>query len=136
MGVHYLDLFQWALGQEAPLAVMAIGGKYAVNDNREIPDTLEVLWHYPGNTLATFSQYNCTAEAAGIRGDAVEFHGTKGTVYIEGNGWEVVPDGLADRDFPAYRPTDRALSKEYREPQAGDCGPQGEGQDRHRRSHA
>jgi predicted dehydrogenase len=101
MGVHYLDLFQWALGQDAPLAVTAIGGKYAIDDNREIPDTLEVLWQYPGNTLATFSQYNATAEAAGIRGDAVEFRGTKGTVYIAGNGWEVVPDALTNKDFPA-----------------------------------
>jgi predicted dehydrogenase len=114
MGVHYLDLFQWALGQDAPLAVTAIGGKYAIDDNREIPDTLEVLWQYPGNTLATFSQYNATAEAAGIRGDAVEFRGTKGTVYIAGNGWEVVPDALTNKDFPARRPTERALERDYR----------------------
>ena len=29
-GVHYLDLIHWALGQDAPLAVTAIGGKFAV----------------------------------------------------------------------------------------------------------
>ena len=47
-GVHYLDLIHWALGQSAPLAVTAMGGKFAVEDNREMPDTMEVLWHYPG----------------------------------------------------------------------------------------
>ena len=133
-GVHYLDLIQWALGQDAPLAVTAIGGKYALDDNREVPDTLEVLWQYPGNTLATFSQYNCNAAAAGIRGDAVEFRGTKGTVYIEGNGWEVIPDALTGQRFSSAS-ADRARpgARLSRGRQAGDRSPQGKGQDRHGR---
>ena len=114
-GVHYLDLIHWALGQDAPLAVTAIGGKYAVADNREVPDTLEVLWQYPGNTLVTFSQFNCNAAPAGIKGGEVELRGTKGTVYIQGNGWEVVPDALTDKEFPARTPVDRAYERGYRE---------------------
>src|ERR1035437_213971 len=47
-GVHYLDMLRWCLGQDAPLAVTALGGKYAVKDNREIPDTLEPSRHVPG----------------------------------------------------------------------------------------
>src|SRR5262249_49684835 len=50
-GVHYLDMIQWALGQDRPLSVAAMGGKFAIDDNREVPDTLEVIWRYPGNTL-------------------------------------------------------------------------------------
>src|SRR5688572_7431758 len=42
-GVHYMDAIHWALGQDAPLAVTAMGGKLVLEDNREIPDTLEVL---------------------------------------------------------------------------------------------
>ncbi len=113
-GVHYLDLIHWALGQDAPLAVTAIGGKYAITDNREVPDTLEVLWRYPGNTLATFSQFNCNAAPAGIKGGEVELRGTKGTVYIQDNGWEVVPDALTDKEFPARTPVDRAHERGYR----------------------
>ena len=60
-GVHFLDFMHWALGQEAPLAVAAMGGKFAIDDNREVPDTLEVMWHYPGGTLVTFSQFNANA---------------------------------------------------------------------------
>ena len=60
-GVHYLDVIHWALGQDAPLAVTAMGGKCAIDDNREIPDTLEVIWTFPGNTLVTFSQFNASA---------------------------------------------------------------------------
>src|SRR6266851_8879764 len=49
-GTHYLDVIQWALGQESPQSVFAAGGKFAIADNRDIPDTLEVLWEYPGST--------------------------------------------------------------------------------------
>src|SRR5918994_440710 len=40
-GVHYMDAIHWALGHDAPRAVTAMGGKVALEDNREIPDTLE-----------------------------------------------------------------------------------------------
>jgi len=43
-GMHYMDMLRWALGKQTPRAVVAIGGKYGVNDNREIPDTCEVHW--------------------------------------------------------------------------------------------
>src|SRR5690348_6352202 len=57
-GVHYLDVIRWCLGQDSPRAVTAIGGKYAgIHDNREIPDTLEVLWQFDGPTLVAFEQY-------------------------------------------------------------------------------
>jgi predicted dehydrogenase len=58
MGIHYLDQIHWALGQNAPLAVTAMGGKFAVEDNRDIPDTMEALWYYPGNTMVTYTQFN------------------------------------------------------------------------------
>ena len=43
-GVHYVDMMRWCLGQDTPRSVTAMGGKYAVEDNREIPDTMEALW--------------------------------------------------------------------------------------------
>jgi predicted dehydrogenase len=113
-GVHYLDVIHWALGQDAPLAVTAMGGKYAMKDNREVPDTLEVLWTYPGNTLVTFSQYNATAAPAGLRNGLVEFRGTKGTLYLQYGGYEIVPDVLVKNDFVARTPVDRAAEKGYR----------------------
>jgi hypothetical protein len=50
-----MDMMRWCLGQDVPRAVTAMGGKYAMKDNREIPDTLAVLWHFDGPTLVTFS---------------------------------------------------------------------------------
>ena len=114
-GVHYMDAIHWALGQDAPLAVTAMGGKVAIADNREIPDTLEVLWTYPGGTLVTFSQYNATAApAARDRRVEIEFRGTKGTLYLYGDGYEVVPDEISPQEFPARTPLDRAYERGYR----------------------
>ena len=59
-GVHYLAQIHASLGMDAPKSVVAIGGKFANYDNREVPDTMEVVWHYPGDTLVTFSQFNAT----------------------------------------------------------------------------
>ena len=67
-GVHYFDQLRWCLGQDAASAVTVMGGKYAVKDNREIPDTLEALWQVPGPTLMVFSQYNANARVAILNG--------------------------------------------------------------------
>jgi predicted dehydrogenase len=113
-GVHYLDVIHWALGHDAPLAVTALGGKFAAFDNREVPDTLEVLWHYPGNTLVSFSQFNATAAPGGMRGGEVELRGTKGTLYIQSRGYEVVPDMITPNEIPARNPADRSIERGYR----------------------
>ncbi len=113
-GVHYLDLIHWALGQDAPLAVTAMGGKFGGYDNREVPDTLEVMWQYPGNALVTFSQYNASAAPAGLQGFEVELRGTKGTLYHNWNGYQVVPEVLNAHEVPARTPVDRALERGYR----------------------
>ncbi len=112
-GAHYLDFTHWALGQDAPLAVTAMGGKLAIDDNREIPDTLEALWTYPGGTLVTFSQFNANAAPADLRHGTIEIRGTKGTVYLTWNGYEVVPEDLTQKVFPALTPLDRSLSRDY-----------------------
>jgi predicted dehydrogenase len=114
-GVHYIDAIQWALGHDAPLAVTAMGGKVAIDDNREIPDTLEVLWTYPGGTLVTFSQFNATAApAARDRRVEIEFRGTKGTLFLYSDGYEIVPDEITPNEFPARTPVDRQYERGYR----------------------
>jgi len=114
-GVHYIDFIQWALGAEAPLCVTALGLKAAgMKDNREIPDTLEAVWQYPGGTLVTFSQFNATAAAWSLPGCELELRGTLGTLYLFGNGYEVVPDPISQDEFPALSPLTRQLDSRYR----------------------
>jgi predicted dehydrogenase len=113
-GVHYLAQIHRSLGVEAPRAVVALGGKFADYDNREVPDTLEVVWHYPGETLVTFSQYNATAAPGAARPCEIEFRGTKGTLYFRLSGYEIVPDVITPNEFVARTPVNRALERGYR----------------------
>ena len=76
-----------------------------------MPDTLEVMWTYPGGTLVTFSQFNATAAPAATRpAREIEFRGTKGTLYLYSDGYEVVPDDITPNEFPARTPVDRRSS--------------------------
>jgi predicted dehydrogenase len=113
-GVHYLDLIHAALGQDAPLSVAAMGGKFVVEDNREVPDTLEAMWQYPEGTLVTFSQFNANSAPAAAKGTEVEFRGTKGTLLVQGSGYEIVPESVTPNEIPARSPVNRDLERQYR----------------------
>jgi predicted dehydrogenase len=91
-GVHYVDVIRWFIGQDAPKAVTAIGGQFAgINDNREIPDTLQVLWEFD-KTLVVFEQYNANAAPPNAPNSEFELRGTKGTLYVRNTSWDVVPE--------------------------------------------
>jgi hypothetical protein len=79
-----------------------------------VPDTLEVLWLYPGGTLVTFSQYNANAAPAALHRAEIEFRGTKGTLYLRGNGYDIVPDDVTPNAFPARTPVDRTVERGWR----------------------
>jgi predicted dehydrogenase len=107
-GTHYLDVIQWALQKDAPKGVFAAGGKFAVHDNRDIPDTLEVVWEYEGGTLVTFSQYNASRSPGNQRGWELEFRGAKGTLLMqEGQGYAIVPEPVRTQELPALSPLRR-----------------------------
>jgi len=112
-GVHYIDMIRWCFGKDAPRAVTAMGGKYVMKDNREIPDTLEVLWEYDGPALVCFAQYNANAAPGNIRNAEIELRGTKGTMYIDEDKWEVVPEEVTDQARPARTPLDRVTERGY-----------------------
>jgi predicted dehydrogenase len=113
-GVHYMDMLRWAMGKEWPRAVVAMGGQYAgIKDNREIPDTMEVMWDY-GDSMMIFCQYNANAgPSAPNSGIEMELRGTKGTLYLYGNRWEVVPDRITELEFGQRTPLDRNREKSY-----------------------
>jgi predicted dehydrogenase len=118
-GVHYMDMMRWCLGKDAPKAVTAMGGRYAMGDNRDIPDTLEVLWDFDG-TLMVFSQYNANGAPHNAQSSEMELRGTKGTMYLHGNRWEVVPEQINDRARFPRTPVDRpaeAANRGTRKPQ-------------------
>jgi predicted dehydrogenase len=89
-GVHYMDVIRWMVGEQAPSAISAQGGKFAVNDDRNIPDTMEVLFEFSSGLIIKFSIHEASS-GGGVRGGEVELHGTKGTLTADQNGYEVVP---------------------------------------------
>lgn len=112
-GVHYLDMIRWCLGKDSPRMVTAIGGKFAVKDNREIPDTMEVIWDF-GGVMVAFMQCNANGAPGNIRRSEIELRGTKGTLYLDEHKWEVVPERINDAGRFARTPLDRATERAQR----------------------
>jgi predicted dehydrogenase len=123
MGTHYLDMIQWALGQDAPTGIFATGGQYAVEDNREIPDTMQVVWEYPGKTLVTFTHFDANDAPGSPKPSDLEFRGTKGTLYLIGHNIEIVPTQVRTAPIPSLDPTDRRRQVEQSKKTAPGCEP-------------
>jgi predicted dehydrogenase len=90
-GVHYLDVIRWLTDEVAPKSIAAIGGKFAVDDDRNIPDTAQAMFEFESGRLAIFGQYEASGNAALPKGE-VELRGTQGTLYCRMNGYEVEPE--------------------------------------------
>jgi predicted dehydrogenase len=90
-GVHYLDAIRWMIGEEAPSAVVAVGGRYAIDDDRTIPDTMEAVFEFPSGSLAIFGQYEASGVPALAKGE-IELRGTLGAIYIDERSYEIKPE--------------------------------------------
>ncbi len=90
-GVHHLDIIQMVMDVEAPLSITAMGGKYALKDNRETPDTLIVTYEYPG-FVCTYENRECNGQQLEGNGYGITFHGTDATLYINRNYFEITPE--------------------------------------------
>ena len=91
-GVHYFDAIRWVLGQEAPVSISAHGGRFALDDDRTITDTLEVIFEFPAKSLLVFGLYEASGGTALAQGE-IEFRGTLGNLYTgtEADGYSVFP---------------------------------------------
>ena len=111
--VHLQDIIHLALGVTAPKSVQAAGGKFAVNDLRDTPDTLVVTYEYDSPNGPFVQMYEMRkGNARGIGGDpghGIQFHGTDGTLYLDRGGFEVFPEekrmaaikgGSSDQHWP------------------------------------
>ncbi len=90
-GVHYLDAIRWCTGELAPVSVCAMGGRFAVDDDRSIPDTMEVTFQFASGRLAVFGQYETSGNPA-LRSGEIELRGTQAALYVSARGYEVVPE--------------------------------------------
>jgi predicted dehydrogenase len=92
-GVHFLDVLRWLTGdQRAPATVCAMGGKFAVDDDRTIPDVMEGMFRFASGRLLVFGQYETSGNRALPRQAFAEFRGTQGAMYVSDTGFEVFPE--------------------------------------------
>ena len=101
-GVHWLDIVQLVMGVDAPRFASTSGGKFALDDNRETPDTILATFQYPG-FICTYE--NRVTNAAPISGktNGMLFHGTEGTLFVDRQGLEIVPETRKSGDATVER---------------------------------
>ena len=93
LGAHSIDIMQWYLKVLGPSSVSSIGGRFALKDDGETPDTQDAVFEYP-NFNATWSHRETSL---GQRlGGGLEFYGTKGSLGIDRSGFEITPDMSVD----------------------------------------
>ncbi|MCE5345156.1 MAG: Gfo/Idh/MocA family oxidoreductase [Bacteroidales bacterium] len=89
-GVHYLDLMRWMMNEQAPVSICASGGKYAVDDDRTIPDTLQVTYEFGSGALFTINVLEASYGSF-VSDGFIELRGTKGTLCTNENSYKIVP---------------------------------------------
>ena len=90
-----MDLVHFLLGVKAPKSVSSSGGRFALEDNGETPDTQDAIWKYDGFTVeGAIREAGGGRTAAGTAGSlsGVQFCGTKGILAVSRGGYEFLPD--------------------------------------------
>ena len=115
-GVHLLDFALFGMNQYVPKSIMSTGGKYAFpNDAMETPDTMMAIYDFGDFNLLWDHTIGIYGVNYGNRGHGVAFVGEFGTLIVDRNGWEVVPENQstsAKKDFegvPLQKGTGKGL---------------------------
>ena len=96
MGAHEMDILVWALQVKGPTSVVSFGGRHALQDNCEVPDTQDSLFEFPGGCTAVFS-YREACAGRGL-GAVLQFYGTKGSMDLSRSGYRVYSDTRMPRN--------------------------------------
>jgi predicted dehydrogenase len=92
-GVHFLDILRWLTGDEpGPTLVAALGGRFAIDDDRSVPDVMEGMFQFASGRMLVFAQYETSGHRALPRQAFAEFRGTQGALYASDASYEVLPE--------------------------------------------
>ena len=93
-GVHLLDMALWGMNVDGmPKRVLAAGGKWAFPENApETFDTLSVIYEF-NDFQIRWSNHAGAEMGPYNRNYGLAFQGTNGTLVINREGWEVIPNG-------------------------------------------
>ena len=96
-GVHIIDYALFGMDVQGPKSVMAMGGKFAYpEDATETPDTLQAIYEFDGFTLLWDHGIGINGGYYG-RTHGVGFVGNNGTLVVDRDGWEVIPEVLNNK---------------------------------------
>lgn len=97
-GVHLVDIALWGMKASAPTSVMSSGGKMAYPDDaQETPDTLVSIYEFDDHIMQW--DHAVAIDSCNFnRNHGIAFIGNNGTLIVDRNGWEVVPEQRGPRD--------------------------------------
>ena len=90
-GVHMLDFALFGMDAQRPNTITALGGHFAHEDARQVPDTLNVLYEFDDFAL-TWEHSVCLGNGPNGMGHGVIFQGNKGAILVSRGGWQVIPE--------------------------------------------
>jgi predicted dehydrogenase len=90
-GVHLNDIVLWALNAKGPKSVYTTGGIFTSDDNRDTPDTMQVVYEFPECVL-TYSMRKGNGLKFNGHDYGILFCGTDGSLMLDRSGFEVIPD--------------------------------------------
>ncbi len=135
-GVHRFDSMHQVLGVDAPRTVSAAGGRFALDDDGEVPDVHQVTYEYPGLVV---SYEACHLNAHGLGGrtpgkryyrangpddrpNGLAFYGTRGALFADRLGFEIYPELK-----PGEKAADRGAVERFRMERQEAFGPESVG---------
>jgi len=86
-GIHETDMCQWGLDVQLPSRIVAMGGKFLWDDDKETPEVLTTCYYYPEeNRMIQFEvrHWNTNTEDGATVGNI--FYGSEGVMVIKGYG--------------------------------------------------
>jgi predicted dehydrogenase len=90
-GVHLNDIVLWALNAKGPKSVDTTGGILTSDDNRDTPDTMQVVYEFP-ECILTYSMRKGNGLKFNGHDYGILFCGTDGSLMLDRGGFEVIPD--------------------------------------------
>jgi predicted dehydrogenase len=101
LGQHSLDIVQWIMDVRGPQAVVSCGGRFALSDdNGNTADTQDAILEYVGGGWAQSANGGMPGFTVGVSyreacrgtGGGLEFCGTKGSMTIERDGFQILSE--------------------------------------------
>jgi len=112
-GVHLLDIPLLAMGVTTPKSISSSGGIYAYPNNAiETADTQAVVYDF-GNFLLEWDHVGGVSRGQYGRNYGVAFVGNNGTLVVNREGWEIIPEMDDDKPRMEATPLQEADHKDH-----------------------